>query len=397
LSLHGRKHRLVVSSTKQDSTSLETVDIQFRPQSGHNQTPSTTEYYRGTDETGGESHLEEIAPTPVAVDYTKSFQLAADDVSMLHLPYFCTQGSADTVGQIDTDTAIYEHIWTGPHTNGAALSFSMEDQGDPAASDTDINRDVHNLTPRSVSISGARRGVMTVSGELAGGYAVGNSAGQTAGTFHRTDTVNAQLFHFGMSHVFTEAVDYGVGALSTFFDGDLGTDTKILAFSHLGGTPISLTTALQEVNIEMTQDLDLQRSMAPGNTTAAFAGYVPTGSDWVYGQAQQQVECEFVFNQNHSAGTNLVETLLAEYEAGTRRSWEYWLVHPENISGTTDGAHQGIKISMYQATPVSWAEENDGFGERYVRVRYRCGWNTSDDLGWHFAVASPFVTAMGAA
>ena len=397
MSLHGRKHRLVVSSTKQDTTTLEAVDIQLRPQSGHNQGASVTEFYRGSDETGGESHLEEVAPTPIAVDYSKPAQFAADYMTLLHPTYFCTQGTADTATEIDTNSAIFEHIWSGPHTNGAALSFSMEDQGDPAATDTDINRDVHNCTPSRVSISGARRGVMTVGVDIAGGFALGNADAQTAGTFHRTDAVNAQLYHFGMSHCFTEAVDYGKGALSTFFAGDLGSDTKILAFSHLGGTPVSLTSALQEVNIEMTQDLDLQRSMAPGNTTAAFAGYVPTGGDWVYGQGQQQVECEFVFNQNHSAGTNLVETLLAEYEAGTRRSWEYWLAHPENISGTSTGAHQGIKISMYQATPVSWAEENDGFGERYVRVRYRCGWNTTDDMGWHFAVASPFVTAMGAA
>ncbi len=392
MSLHGRKHRLVVSSTNQTGTGLEAVDIQFRPQTGHNQGASVTEFYRGTDEAGGESHLEEVAPTPIAVDYSKPAQFAADDVSTLFFPFFATQGgSATSPSELATSTGVYEHIWNGPHTNGTALSFSMEDQGDPAATDTDINRDVHNCTPTRVSIAGTRRGVVTVAADIAGGQAVGNADAQTAGTFHRT-----KLFNFGMSHCFTEAADLGIGALSSFFTSAAGldTDTEVLAMSHLGGTPISVTSALQEFSIDCTQALDLQRSMAPGNLTAAFAGYVPTNSDWVYSNEQQQVEIELLFTQNHTAGSSLVETLLAEYEAGTRRSWEVFLVHPEVQAGG-DGAYFGVKASIYSATPVSWVEENDGFGERYVRVRYRAGWNTTDNMGWHFAVGSTFTTAIG--
>ena len=391
MSLQGRKHRLVVSSTNQDTTAAETVDIQFRPQSGHNLGPNVTEYYRGSDETGGESHLEEIAPVPIAVDYAKSSSFGADDVSCLFFPFFATQGgSATSPSQLDTSSGVYEHIWNGPNTNGTALSFSMEDQGDPAASDGDLNHDVHNITPSSVTIAGQRRGVVTVSADMQGGQSVANASAQVAGTFHRT-----KLLTFSMSHCFTEAADLGIGALSTFRLNSMTTDAEVKANSHLGGTPLSLTTALQEFSIEMTQGLDLQRSMAPGNTTAAFAGYVPTNTDWVYTGEQQQVEIELVFTSNHTAASSLVETLLSEYEAGTRRSWEIWLVHPQSQAGGASFAHFGIKASIYQATPVSWVEENDSFGERYVRVRYRAGWNTTDNMGWHFAVGSTFTTAIG--
>ena len=168
----------------------------------------------------------------------------------------------------------------------------------------------------------------------------------------------------------------------------------ILFFKPSGILGSREASALQEFSIDCTQALDLQRSMAPGNLTAAFAGYVPTNADWVYTEEQQQVEIELLFTQNHTAGSSLVETLLAEYEAGTRRSWEVFLVHPEVQAGG-DGAYFGVKASIYSATPVSWNEENDGFGERYVRVRYRAGWNTTDNMGWHFAVGSTFTTALG--
>lgn len=393
MSLHGRKHRLVCSSTNQDSSSLETVDIQFRLQSGHNQGPSTTEFYRGSQETGGESHLEEIAPTPIAVDYSKSAQFAGDDMSCLFFSYYASHGgAASTSAEIATTTGVYENIWEGPTTGGVARSFSMEDQGDPAASDTDINRDVYNCTPTRVSISGARRGVITVSADIAGGQAAGNAAGQTAGTWSR----NA-LFNFGMSHCFSTSTLTPAGGTTYFTDaGGLDTDAEILGLTELGGSPVSLTSALQEFTIDFTQDLDLQRSMAPGNLTAAFAGYVPASTDWVYGEGQQQCEFEMVFNQNHSAGSNLVETLLAEYEAGTRRGWEIWLVHP-TLVGASNGAYRGYKVTCPNMTPVSWAEENDGMGERYVRVRYRAGWGTVDDLGWHVAGTTSLATALGAA
>lgn len=372
---------------------METVDIQLRPQTGHNVGPSLTEYYRGTDETGGATHLEEVAPTPIAVDYTKAAQFAGDDITTLFFPYYATQNNTDSSStQLDTSSGVYEHIWTGPSTSGQTLSFSMEDQGDPSVTDDDLNRLVYNVTPTRVSVNGARRGVISVTADLAGGKAEGDSSAPTAGTFSRT-----KLFNFGMSHCFTSTTLTAAGGSSWFApDGGLDTDAECLTNTELGGSPVSLTSALQEFNIECTQGLDLQRSMAPGNLTAAFAGYVPTGSDWVFTNEQQQVEFEMLFNSNHAAGSNLVETLLDEYEAGTRRAWEIWIVHPDPQAGAASNAYFGMKVTCPTMTPVSWVEENDGFGERYVRVRYRAGYNTTDTYGWHFAVGSSFATDIGA-
>jgi len=158
---------------------------------------------------------------------------------------------------------------------------------------------------------------------------------------------------------------------------------------------VSLTSALQEFTLEGTQGIDLARSMAPGNLTSNYAGYVPTNSDWVYTNDQQQVELEMVFNQNHSAGSNLVETLIGENEAGTRRAWELWLVHPNAQTGGTDPAYWGMKATLGQCGPLTWAEENDGMGERYVRVRYKAQYNTTDTVGWHLAWGSDLNSSLG--
>lgn len=395
MSLHGRKHRIVCSTTKQDTTALEAVALQFRPQSGHNVSPNTTEFYRDSEETGTTTHLEESAPVPVAVDYRKSIQLAADNSSLSFFPFWAVNGSGDSVAALN-GSAVNEHIYTGPTTTFSAVSFSMEDQGDPAATDGDINVDVHNVLPVRVVLSGRRRGIYTLNIDLWGGASANNADAQTAGTHAR---VSGLIYNFGMSHLFTNAT-LGIDntPLTTFFGnaGGLDTDAEVLSNTLLDTGAVSVTSALQELSLEFIQDLDPARSMAPGNLTAQAAGYVPTCTDWVYTNTAQQIELEAVFTQNHSAGSDLVETLRSEYQAGTRRAWEFWVVHPASVSGTPDASYYGTKVTLGQCNPISWAEENDGQGERYVRVRYRAGYNTTDSHGWHIATTTTLTTALGA-
>lgn len=396
MSLPGRKHRIVCSDSLHDTAdTMETVDIQFKLQGGHNTGPSATEYYRDLDETGTETWLEESAPTPVAVEYTKSAQLAGDDVSCMFFSYWATQGGAATAPtNLETDSGVYEHVWNGPATSPTVYSFSMQDQGDPgAAGDEEFNRDVHNVTPERTTISGSRRGLITVAADLRGGKSEDIGGAPTAGTFERT-----KLFNFGMVHLFTSTTTGQASVGTTFFApaGGLDNDTEVLAVSDLDGSPVSLTAALQEFSLECIQELDLQRSYAPGNLTTGYAGYVPKNADWVFTNTGQQCELEMVFRQNDAAGSNLVETLLTEYEAGTVRAWELWLVHTDPQAPTAgNDAYFGFKASFYRMGPISWAEENDGFGERFVRVRYRAQWDATNNTGWNFAAGSTHTTALG--
>lgn len=395
MSLHGRQHRIVCSFTNQDAAALETIDansVLFRLQAGHNTGPSITEYYRDIDETGTETYLEESAPTPVAVEYTKGAQMAGDDTSLAFWSYWATQGAAaSSSAQLDT-SGVYELIWFGPSTTPQARAFSMGDIGQPSTTDTDFNRDVYNATPERVVISGSRRGLITVAADIRAGRSVGTSTDYSAlGNHYRVN-----IFNFGMTHVFTSTT---LGQQSvpgtTWFAEELDTDTEILAATELDGTPVSLTSALMEFSLEMTQGLDLQRSYAPGNLTAANAGYVPASGDWIYDNNGQQIELEMLFRQNDSAGSNVVETLIAESEAGTRRAWELWFVDPDAVGDTSD-SHYGFKCTLYQCGPAnSFTEENDGFGERYVRARYKAQWHAVDDVGWHFAAGSAMATALG--
>jgi len=384
----------VCSELNQDSTTAETVTLQFRPQSGHNTGPNTTEFYRDSEETGTTTHLEQDAPIPVAVDYRKSLQLLADDVSTSFFPYFTVQGGADTATALNT-SVVYEHKWTGPTTTFVAKAFTMEDQGDPATTDSDFNSVVHNVLPVRTVLSGRRRGIMTLNSDLWGGQAVGDGTSPTAGTHART-----KPYIFGMSHLFTNAtlgIDTTAPATTWFGAAGIATlsDANLLVLSLLADSAVSVTSALQEISVEFIQDLDPARSMAPGNLTSANAGYVPTSPDWIYTNVAQQIELEAVFTQDHSAGSNLVETLKSEYEAGTRRAWEYWLVHPASVSGTPNASYYGIKITLPQCNPLSWVEENDGQGERYVRVRYRAGYNTTTAYGWHIAATTTRTAGYG--
>jgi hypothetical protein len=371
---------------------METVSVQFRLQAGHNTGPSTTEFYRDSEETGTTTHLEETAPTPVAVEYLKSAQFAGDDCTCLFFPYWATHGGSATTATVLDTSGSYEHIWEGPVTTGIPKAFSMEDQGDPSAGGgTEFNKEVHAVTPERVVISGSRRGLITVAADLRGGKAEEDAGAPTAGTHDRT-----KLFNFGMVHVMTSAtLGQQVTPGSSWFATDLSTDALVKAQTELDGTAYSVTSALQEFSLEMTQGIDLQRSYAPGNVTAAFAGYVPTAGDYIYTNAQQQIELEMVFTQDATTDSqNIVETLVTEYEAGTRRGFELWLVHPDTV-GATSAAYYGIKATMFVGMPVSWAEENDGQGERYVRVRYRAGYDTTDSIGWHFAVGSNISDNLG--
>jgi hypothetical protein len=129
--------------------------------------------------------------------------------------------------------------------------------------------------------------------------------------------------------------------------------------------------------------------MAPGNFDTNNAAVVPACGDYMFGPKQQQLELELLFEQNGDAA-GIIAGLREEFDAGTLRPWEFWLVHPTAHAGTAGYAYNFLKVTMASAHPVpgSWKEENEGFGERYVRVRYRSGYDLTDTVGWHIAAGS---------
>jgi hypothetical protein len=201
-----------------------------------------------------------------------------------------------------------------------------------------------------------------------------------------------------MVRCLTDDAGWVTTAQINWFNGGTATTTfpssgaNCITLSQLA-SPTDVTASIQEFQVIATQALDLQRSMAPGNLTGDYAGYVPKNTDWIYTNDAQQLEFEMVFNQNDTSGE--AEKLLLEYQAGTRRSWEIWVVHPNpDAAGVPDG-YYGVKWSAANMSPVSWAEENDAFGERYVRVRYRANWDTTKNFAWHFAGTCQLATAFG--
>ncbi|MFA4972910.1 MAG: hypothetical protein WC683_09870 [bacterium] len=395
MSLFGSQHRIQVSTTKQDAVAAETRDVRFKgPQSGHNTATANIERYTGDMEAGMATHLPDAIGTPIAAEWSKQLTFAADDATVpFFLFYVSCKGDADsTSAQLDTSSGVFEHAWTGPSVAGDVLAFSLEDLGQPGTDDADFNRLVSTVTPQSVEIAGSRRGVCTVTTSLLGGSTTTAAAGTTIASANRNC-----LFTFSMSHIFTSTA-VGVGATSTWgaHANGLDTDAEVLAATHLNATASSLTPYLHEFKVVGTRDIDMTRSMAPGNFDSSYAAVVPTCGDYIMGPKQQQLELELLFEQNGDAG-GVIEGLRAEYDAGTLRPWEFWLVHPLAHAGGASFAYNFLKVTMASGHPISWKEENDGFGERFVRVRYQGGYDTTDAMGWHIAAGSTsLVTDLGA-
>lgn len=378
----GAWHALEVSRTNQDTTSAETRTIKFKVQSGNTTAAEQTTFFRSSEETGNESHLEESAPTPIAAAWNKSVTLAGDPISTAFFLYWPTQGGGDTVPTQLNATTGYEHVWSGPVYSGSASytarAFSLEDLGVPGTSDADFNRLVHNVTPSRVEISGTRGAVVSVSADLVGGGLTATAGSGTGSTWTRS-----RLYNNSMVHVMTNGTA-GFASNTTWFGGATSpvTDSNWTTLSQLASTVTSVTSAVQEWTIRATQDLDLQRSLAPGNLTANYAAYVPKSGDWIWTNQGQQMEFDFLFNQDDTSG--LVEGLRAEYEAGTRRGFEVILCHPNGLGSSPD-TFFGLKVTCANMAPVSWAEESDGFGQKYVRVTYRANWDTTKNYAWHIA------------
>lgn len=399
MSLFASKHLIQCSLDQHDNgNTMETKVVQFKLRAGMQTNRATTEFYRSSQETGMESHLEESAPTPVGVTYTKSIQVAGDCQSVPYFLYWATQGGANSsaASVASSNPTAYEHDWTGPNVSYAAKAFSMEDCGQGAAGgDADFNKNVANVTPDRVTISGRRsntsNSVIDVSADLrGGGYTAGFASAPTSITWSRT-----KLYNFGMVFLNTSTTlpfdTFGTGWFNQATAPTSG--ANCITLGELTGSEVDMTASLQEFSLVATQDLDIERSMAPGNLDANYAAIVPDCLDWIYGPNAQQIELEMVFNQDDASGE--AEKLGDEYSAGTRRSWELWIVHPGADAAPTPDLYYGIKVSLSSMVPLSWAEESNGFGERFVRVRYKAGYDTAANAGWHIAAVSNFNTMGG--
>lgn len=386
MGLVGSTHAIEVSTTNQDSSTAETRNYKMRLQEGHNTAAAQVEFYRQTQETGLTTHLEESAPTPIAKEWRKSIRVAGDDVTVPFFLYWPTQGNAATSHSTLNGSVVGEDVWSGPNSAPTARSFSMEDLGKPGTSDADFNRLVHNVTPERVVISGQRRGVITVSADLLGGKTV-TAAGGTGNTFVRN-----RLYNFGMCYVKTNATG-GFASTTTYFGGATAPTSaaNTTTLSQLAATITDITSLCQEWSITATQNIDMTRSMAPGNLDTDYAAIIPASTDYVYGNDLQQLEFEMLFNQDSAADSgNIVEGLRGEYEAGTLRGFEIWLVHPNYVESGANDSYYGMKVTCANMSPQSWAEENDAFGQRYVRVRYKAVYSTSKSYAWHIACGTPF-------
>lgn len=398
----GKTYKLVASETKQDSTSLETVTHEFRLTSGVVLPSVTTTFHRGTDESGRSTDLEETAPCPVAKELQwPAISMVGDDFSIPWWMFWASHagsgthsasaGNGSAVNQIGV-TANYEHYWEGPQEDGTFLATTIEAQGKPSGSDGDLNRSVHNNIVGTYELTGQRKGKLDVNLSLIGG---GNVAAQTSPTSGTPGFTRNHCFNFGMVHVLTHAtLGYQGGTYANgttdLFDTAI-TDAAAITRTELTAAPTSLTDALQSFSLRFNQTPDLTRSYAPGNLDANDAGIVPHGGSWIPSDTgSATAELELLLTQTAS---ETVEGLMEEYEAGTRRAFEFWAV-PGTV--TEAGAYSGVRVTFGEMHPVSWEEVPNGFGAKDVRVVYRAGYNTAGTRGWLVAASFAEATAIGA-
>ena len=382
-SVTGYSHVLQASRTNNDSAAAEAVTEKFRVLSPKLPTQTTT-YHRDIEESGRESDLPESAPTPLSVEAADTFPLVADDHSLAFWGYYALHGgAASTVAQIGT-TAIYEHVVDGP---GATISFRApycESLGKPGTSDNALNKDLVNALVERLEISGQRRGRINLGLTLRAGYLADGGAGTTIGSFQRHKILN-----FGHARLITsDTLGFLGGAFAaTAFGTSAVTNAVALTRTELPATAVNLTDHILSFTIRVFNRVSVDESYAAGQVNGDNAGVVEHSGQWIpsVGEPFRDVELEMALKHDGDAA-GVIKGLMDEIHAGTRRAWELWLAHQEDV-GSGAFASVGCRLTLGSMHPVSVEEVPRGFGDKALRVVYRSGWDVTANKGWRYLAA----------
>jgi hypothetical protein len=421
----GRKHKIQVSTSNADGSGAghdtdnneETTNLAFNLQTGHNTIAPSHEFYSRDQEAGQTTHLIDAVASisgddrenvPTALSWNKSLSMVADEKSLPFWMYYATHGGVAATGaaQLD-DTGVYAQQWLGPST-GAVRAFTAVDLGDPAADDSDYGKVLPNCVAQRVTLSGERKGILTIDADIICGGEVFDADGTNF--VHANDGVTPsrlRLFNFGQ--VMLGQVS---GALSAFptndwFDFPTASYSAPPTFAEMQGlgklrstSNTDLSTDLMSFSVTIEQNIDPIASYSPGNVAAvavssgtAYPSVVKWSDDWVYSNTAQEMTLDLTFRQGSAT-----KGLRQDFETGGTTAWNLVILHPDPQSaGTNDDSYYGMYlITKVVPVPGTWAEENNGFGERFVSCQYKSIYIPAHGYGWSINVGTSIGAQLGA-